>query len=39
VHHDEDLNNPKKRELLTAVPEEYRKIYGYDWFIDYGLKS
>jgi hypothetical protein len=31
----DDLENPKKREVLTAIPKEYKKIPGYDWFMSY----
>jgi len=30
-----DKNDPKKRETLNAVPKEYRKLDGYDWFMSY----
>ncbi|RYU89537.1 hypothetical protein EWM62_14560 [Mucilaginibacter terrigena] len=30
-----DNNCPEKRKVLAAVPKEYLKITGYDWFIDY----
>jgi hypothetical protein len=35
VHHRGDQNDPQKRMVLSVVPKEYRKISGYDWFIDY----
>nr|WP_067054455.1 hypothetical protein [Mucilaginibacter sp. L294] len=35
VHHYGDKDNPQKRKTLSAVPKEYLKISGYDWFIDY----
>jgi hypothetical protein len=35
VHHYGDEDNPLKRKTLSAIPKEYVKIDGYDWFIDY----
>lgn len=35
VKRHEDVDNPEKRRIITTIPAEYRKISGYDWFIDY----
>jgi len=33
VHHYGDEYDPKKRKVISAVPKEYRKIGGYEWFM------
>ncbi|MBK0379797.1 S8/S53 family peptidase [Mucilaginibacter segetis] len=30
-----DENDPTKRRVINSIPKEYRKMYGYNWFIDY----
>ncbi|WP_146166502.1 hypothetical protein ABZR88_20180 [Mucilaginibacter yixingensis] len=35
VHHYGDEIDPHKRQVLTKIPSEYKKINGYQWFIDY----
>jgi hypothetical protein len=33
VHRYRDKDDPKKRKVIPVVPKEYRKIGGYEWFM------
>jgi len=35
VHRYSDNEDPTRREVLNAVPREYKKIESFDWFMDY----